>query len=116
MAGRGPQKIKRGINWILDGYENTPDLAITEEEADLKVGIMMDTCKASTLRIHPKVKSVLISGCQNCTVACNDVVSVVEMVNCKRVQFHATGNVPTLQIDGSTECGIHLTNEVKATI
>jgi hypothetical protein len=84
MAAREPQKIKRGINWIFDGYTDARDLEINEE-GDMKVGIMMDTCKNSTLKIAPKVKSILVSGCTNVGIVCTDVVSVVEIVNCKKV-------------------------------
>lgn len=119
-GGRGPQKgPKPGASpekvlnvaqnmWNITNFDG--DNAVTlEGEAEVKHSIRIADCRKSIIRIKDKVKGVTIDNCVQCWLFCNDVLSVIEVVNSDRTQvFAMDGTVNMFSLDKSDGVQVRL--------
>jgi len=91
-----------GGRWMVENYEAEAGL-ITLDQANLKSNVFISMCDEMTVQIPGKVKAVTIDSCVKVRVFVQDVVSTVEMVNCKSVMVvvQKDGKVPSFAIDKS---------------
>merc|ERR1712224_466400 len=59
-------------------------------------------------KIEGKCKSVTISGCDKCAVVVDEVVTTVELINCKQVDVQATTSAPNWTIDKCDRTKVYL--------
>ena len=97
-----------------DGVENKD--APVEVTSDLKEGVYIGKCKGGVFQITTKTKSICISNCSDIGVICSDVVSRIEIINCKKVNVQSTGMIPIVQADKSDRCNIYVSAESVADI
>lgn len=97
-----PQTKFMGGRWMVENYEAEAGL-ITLDQANLKSNVFISMCDEMTVQIPAKVKAVTIDSCVKVRVFVQDVVSTVEMVNCKSVMVvvQKDGKVPSFAIDKS---------------
>merc|ERR1711902_260443 len=71
------------------------------EKCDLKSNIFITMCDDCTVQIMNKVKAVTIDSCVKVRVFVSEVVSTVEVVNCKSVKVIVMegGKVPSFAVD-----------------
>ncbi|ETN98016.1 adenylyl cyclase-associated protein, partial [Reticulomyxa filosa] len=80
---KGPAGIKFvGGRWIGENY-NEGEYVF--DKADIKSNVYISLCDDATFTVPGKVKSVSIDSCVKCNIIVNEVISTVEMVNCKSV-------------------------------
>merc|ERR1712154_681468 len=86
--------IRRRSSWAEDGL-------IVVDKANLKSNVFISMCDGCTVQIPGKVKAVTIDNCVKVRVFVQDVVSTVEMVNCKstKVIVQKDGKVPSFAVD-----------------
>ena len=63
--------------------ENHDEGVYTIDKADMKSNVYIVMGDGATYQITQKVKSVCIDSCNKCRLFVSEVVSTVEMVNCK---------------------------------
>ena len=103
-------RFESGANcWMVDYFEDTSPVDIAEASLNQKVYIFKG--KNSHFKVGNKVNGISIDSCQSCSVLLTDVVSSVEIVNCKSVQIQATGRMPTIQIDKTDGCQVYLSRQ-----
>jgi len=98
-----PKKTKRGKTWFLEYYQEG---LITIDSDLLKGlsfgdGIFLSGCLNCQFMIPEgiKVKSICMDGCARVQVQTWDIVSTVEMVNCKNCTLWLNGVVPSVALD-----------------
>eukprot|EP01048_Picozoa_sp_COSAG05_P008669 COSAG05_NODE_672_length_7990_cov_9.794830_3_plen_117_part_00 len=58
--------------------------------------------------IKAKINAVLLDDCEKTSIVCSDVVSSIDIVNCKSVEVQADGKVPTILVDKTDGCQLYL--------
>jgi len=113
-TGKGPRgpplkELQKGTNWVIENFENEPNITIDEVEKHQLVLII--NCKNCTLRLPKKVKNVSVDGCLKVNVIVDDVISSVEMVNSDRCQVQTTGKVNSFAIDKCNGVNVFLSKD-----
>merc|ERR1712083_504333 len=89
-----------GGRWMVENYEKEGGLQVLDQ-ANLKSNVFITMCDEMTVQIPGKVKAVTIDSCVKVRVFVQDVVSTVEVVNCKSVTVivQKGGKVPSFAVD-----------------
>merc|ERR1719334_1265435 len=97
-----PQTKFMGGRWMVENYEAEAGLILLDK-ANLKSNVFISMCEEMTVQVPGKVKAVTIDSCVKGRVFVQDVVSTVEVVNCKSVMVvvQKDGKVPSFAIDKS---------------
>jgi len=95
-----PQTKFMGGRWMVENYEAEAGLIVLDK-ANLKSNVFISMCDEMTVQVPGKVKAVTIDSCVKVRVFVQDVVSTVEVVNCKSVMVvvQKDGKVPSFAID-----------------
>merc|ERR1712048_228712 len=95
-----PQTKFMGGRWMVENYEAEAGLIVLDK-ANLKSNVFISMCDEMTVQVPGKVKAVTIDNCVKVRVFVQDVVSTVEMVNCKstKVIVQKDGKVPSFAVD-----------------
>ena len=110
---RDPKKFEKGVSWVFQDFEHSPNLVLEEGEAGKTKGVMLDRLTDCTVCIKGKVKNILITGCKKVTVQCQSVVASTEIVACKGLKLQTLGLLPSVAIDGSDGVQVFLNAESK---
>lgn len=100
-----PKKTKRGQTWFLEYYQE--GLITLDAEFLPRLNPSMGIFIAGSLNCQflipedVKVKSIVVDGCKRVQVQTSDIVSTVEMVNCKNCTLWLNGTTPSVTVDKS---------------
>ena len=87
-GGQAPQKPPKfeleGKKWLVEYQVGRNDIVIPETEMNQTV--VLYRCKDTVVQINGKVNSVTIDSCNKTAVVFQDIVSVVEFINCQNIQ------------------------------
>ncbi|MCI4392096.1 hypothetical protein PGIGA_G00142060 [Pangasianodon gigas] len=95
-----------GKKWRVENHEGAQGLVISETE--LKQVVYAFKCNNSTLQIKGKINSITLDSCKKLGLVFDDVVGIVEMINCKDVKVQVLGKVPTISINKTDGCHVYL--------
>uniref|UniRef100_A0A4W4F099 Adenylyl cyclase-associated protein n=1 Tax=Electrophorus electricus TaxID=8005 RepID=A0A4W4F099_ELEEL len=95
-----------GKKWRVENQEGAQGLVISDTE--LKQVVYAFKCNNSTLQIKGKINSITIDNCKKMGLVFDDVVGIVEMINCKDVKVQVIGKVPTISINKTDGCHVYL--------
>lgn len=101
-----PKFEMEGKKWLVEYQVNAPCLEITATEMNQSVNLYK--CKNTVVQIKGKVNSITIDSCSKTAVVFEDIVSVVEFINCQSVQAQSMGVVPTINIEKTDGAQIFL--------
>jgi len=95
-----PQTKFVGGRWMVENYEAENGL-VAVDQVDLKSNVFVTMCDECTIQIKNKVKAITIDSCVKVRVFVQEVVSTVEVVNCKSVKVIVVdgGKVPSFTVD-----------------
>lgn len=65
-------------------------------------------CHNSVIIVKGKCNSVSVDNCKKTSVVFDDIVSMVEFINCQSVKAQAMGKVPTVSVDKTDGAHIYL--------
>eukprot|EP01083_Nonionella_stella_P086225 239401_1 len=97
----GPPQCKfMGGRMMVENYEEENGL-VTVDKIDVKSNVFVTMCDGCTVQINKKVKAITIDNCVKVRVFVQEVVSTVEVVNCKSVKIIVVdgGKVPSFAVD-----------------
>ncbi|XP_007664624.2 adenylyl cyclase-associated protein 2 isoform X1 [Ornithorhynchus anatinus] len=98
-----------GKKWRVEYQEDKNDLVISDTE--LKQVAYIFQCNKSTLQLKGKINSITIDNCKKFGLVFDNVVGIVEIINCKDIQIQVMGKVPTISINKTEGCHIYLSEE-----
>jgi len=65
----------------------------------MKSNVFITNCDDTTIQVKGKVKSISIDNCCKCHIWIDEVVSTVDVVNCKSVVLHIQIKAPAITIE-----------------
>jgi len=94
--------------WFCEWYE---DQEVEIPGVELKQSVYITKCKGCTIKIADKCKSIAVDGCQKTTIQFKSVVSTFEVFNSNRVVADVIDSCPSVAIDKSQGCQVHLSRD-----
>jgi adenylyl cyclase-associated protein len=91
--------------WFVEWYE---DQTLEIKDVEIKQSVYITKCRGCQIVIPDKCKSIAVDGCFKTTITFKSVVSTFEMFNSQRCVADVTDSVPSVAIDKSQGCQIHL--------
>ncbi|XP_075765061.1 adenylyl cyclase-associated protein 1 [Pelodiscus sinensis] len=101
-----PMLELEGKKWRVENQENASNLVIRDTE--LKQVAYIYKCMSSTLQIKGKINSITVDNCKKLGLVFDDVVGIVEIINCRDVKIQVMGKVPTISINKTDGCHVYL--------
>ncbi|KAM6974603.1 adenylyl cyclase-associated protein 1 [Tautogolabrus adspersus] len=98
-----------GKKWKVENQEDAQGLVI--EETELKQVVYAYKCNKSTLTVKGKINSIIVDNCKKMGLVFDDVVGIVEIINCKDVKIQVIGKVPTISINKTDGCHVYLSKD-----
>ncbi|XP_028819693.1 adenylyl cyclase-associated protein 1 [Denticeps clupeoides] len=95
-----------GKKWKVENQEGAQGLVISDTE--LKQVVYAFKCSNSTLQVKGKINSITVDNCKKMGLVFDDVVGIVEVINCKDVKVQVMGKVPTISINKTDGCHVYL--------
>uniref|UniRef100_A0A8C8SR89 Adenylyl cyclase-associated protein n=1 Tax=Pelusios castaneus TaxID=367368 RepID=A0A8C8SR89_9SAUR len=95
-----------GKKWRVEHQENASNLVISDTE--LKQVAYIYQCVNSTLHIKGKINSITVDNCKKLGLVFDDVVGIVEIINCRDIKVQVMGKVPTVSINKTDGCHVYL--------
>uniref|UniRef100_A0A673J5D3 Adenylyl cyclase-associated protein n=1 Tax=Sinocyclocheilus rhinocerous TaxID=307959 RepID=A0A673J5D3_9TELE len=98
-----------GKKWKVENQEGAHGLVISDTE--LKQVVYAFKCNNSTLQVKGKINSITLDNCKKLGLVFDDVVGIVEVINCKDVKVQVMGKVPTISINKTDGCHVYLSKD-----
>ncbi|PWA30144.1 hypothetical protein CCH79_00020144 [Gambusia affinis] len=104
-----------GKKWKVENQEGAQGLVISDTE--LKQVVYAFKCNQSTLQVKGKINSITIGkssepdSCKKMGLVFDDVVGIVEVINCRDVKVQVMGKVPTISINKTDGCHVYLSKD-----
>ncbi|KAJ8268193.1 hypothetical protein COCON_G00133650 [Conger conger] len=101
-----PMLALDGKKWRVENQEGAQGLMISDTE--LKQVVYAYKCNKSTLQVKGKLNSITLDNCKKLGLVFDDVVGIVEVINCRDVKIQVMGKVPTISINKTDGCHVYL--------
>ncbi|KAL0962448.1 hypothetical protein UPYG_G00340130 [Umbra pygmaea] len=98
-----------GKKWKVENQEGAQGLVISDTE--LKQVVYAFKCNNSTLQIKGKINSITLDNCKKLGLVFDDVVGIIEVINCRDVKIQVMGKVPTISINKTDGCHVYLSKD-----
>ncbi|KAM3857977.1 adenylyl cyclase-associated protein 1 [Diretmus argenteus] len=98
-----------GKKWKVENQEGVEDLVISDTE--LKQVVYAFKCNKSRLQVKGKLNSITVDNCKKMGLVFDDVVGIVEVINCRDVKIQVIGKVPTISINKTDGCHVYLSKD-----
>uniref|UniRef100_A0A673BMI2 C-CAP/cofactor C-like domain-containing protein n=1 Tax=Sphaeramia orbicularis TaxID=375764 RepID=A0A673BMI2_9TELE len=98
-----------GKKWKVENQEGDQNLLISDTE--LKQVVYAYKCNKSTLQVKGKLNSITLDNCKKMGLVFQDVVGIVEIINCRDVKVQVMGKVPTISINKTDGCHVYLSQD-----
>ncbi|XP_059206229.1 adenylyl cyclase-associated protein 1 [Centropristis striata] len=98
-----------GKKWKVENQEDNQNLVISDTE--LKQVVYAFKCNKSTLQVKGKLNSITLDNCKKMGLVFEDVVGIIEVINCKDVKVQVMGKVPTISINKTDGCHVYLSKD-----
>ncbi|XP_051527392.1 adenylyl cyclase-associated protein 1 isoform X2 [Myxocyprinus asiaticus] len=98
-----------GKKWKVENHEGAQGLVISDTE--LKQVVYAFKCNKSTLQVKGKINSITLDNCKKMGLVFDDVVGIIEVINCKDVKVQVMGKVPTISINKTDGCHVYLSKD-----
>lgn len=98
-----------GKKWKVENQEGVQGLVISDTE--LKQVVYAYKCNKSTLQVKGKINSITIDNCKKMGLVFDDVVGIVEVINCRDVKVQVMGKIPTISINKTDGCHVYLSKD-----
>ncbi|XP_056596999.1 adenylyl cyclase-associated protein 1 [Triplophysa dalaica] len=98
-----------GKKWKVENQEGAHGLVISDTE--LKQVVYAFKCNNSTLNVKGKINSITLDNCKKLGLVFDDVVGIIEVINCKDVKVQVMGKVPTISINKTDGCHVYLSKD-----
>ena len=103
-----PKLALDGRKWNCEYYVDDRTGALVITECNHKETVTIFRCINSVILIKAKINAILLDDCDKTSIVCSDVVSSIDIVNCKSVEVQAEGKVPTILVDKTDGCQMYL--------
>lgn len=103
---RPPKFELEGKKWLVEYQNGNQSIVISETEMNQSVNLYK--CKDTVVQVKGKVNSITVDSCIKTAVVFENIVSVVEFINCQNIQAQSMGVVPTVNVEKTDAAQIYL--------
>ncbi|KAH9405248.1 F-actin-capping protein subunit alpha [Tyrophagus putrescentiae] len=105
-----PPKFElEGKKWLVENHQGNKSLTITDTNMSQSVNVY--NCTDSLLIVKGKVNSITVNKCKKFSIVFDNIVAVVEFIDCQRAQAQVNGFVPTITADKVDGIEVFLSKE-----
>ncbi|KAJ8980718.1 hypothetical protein NQ317_019213 [Molorchus minor] len=104
-----PKFVRDGKKWLIEHQKGNHQLLV--ENAEMNNVVYLYNCVDSTVIIKGKINSITVDSCKKTAIVFDNLVAVIEFINCQSVQMQVFGKVPTISIDKTDGCQIYLSQD-----
>jgi len=109
-AKKGAPKLElQGNKWVIENHDNAKNLEI--KDVQTKHTVYVYRCDNCVLRVAGKVNNITLDGCKKFSLAFDDAIAAIEVVNCSSVEVQCLGKVPSFAIDKSSGVQLFLSKD-----
>ena len=96
-------------NWAVEHHKGNREIVI--EITDMKQTVYIYKCENSVVQIKGKVNSITVDGCKKTSVAFENLLGQIEVINCQSVEIQTLGTLPTVSIQKTDGCQVYLSKD-----
>eukprot|EP00475_Leptophrys_vorax_P019870 TRINITY_DN271_c0_g1_i1.p1 TRINITY_DN271_c0_g1~~TRINITY_DN271_c0_g1_i1.p1 ORF type:complete len:187 (-),score=58.86 TRINITY_DN271_c0_g1_i1:76-588(-) len=118
-----PPKIEYDVQahrHTVTGLDKEHKEAVTVTATEIRDTVYIEKATGGTILVKGKVNAITLNNCQGLTIAVEDVISVVEIINSKKTKLYlgenpldSTVSVGTVIVDKSNSISIYANNHFK---
>lgn len=108
ITGTAIKELREGTKWYVENHEGEGKLQLEVQITSTKESVYIRHVDNAFVIIKGKFNSVVMDDCHKTTLVFENIVSSVEVVNCKSVKIQVTGAVPTMLVDKTDGIIIYL--------
>uniref|UniRef100_A0A914YCG9 C-CAP/cofactor C-like domain-containing protein n=1 Tax=Panagrolaimus superbus TaxID=310955 RepID=A0A914YCG9_9BILA len=96
-------------NWAVEHHKGNREIVV--EVTDMKQTVYIYKCENSVVQIKGKVNSITVDGCKKTSVAFENLLGQVEVINSQSVEIQTLGSLPTISIQKTDGCQVYLSKD-----
>lgn len=104
-----PKLALEGKKWMIENQIGQKNLFLDQTEMNQSINVYK--CEDCVLTVKGKINSITVDLSKKFSIVFENIVSVVEFINCQRIQAQAMGIVPTITVDKVDNIEIYLAKE-----
>lgn len=89
------------------------DAMLEVQVKSTKDSVYLEKCTGGVVKIIGKVNAVTVNNCASVGVVLDDAISIIEIINSKKVQCQVLGTVPTIHVDRSVSTTVYASEASK---
>ncbi|XP_030596787.1 adenylyl cyclase-associated protein 2 isoform X2 [Archocentrus centrarchus] len=105
--------ITKGLKHVSDDQKTHKNPSLRSQQPTSTKGKNPGSVSSPTaaVQIKGKINSIIIDNCKKLGVVFENVVGIVEIINCKAIQLQVLGTVPTISINKTEGCQVYLSKD-----
>ena len=88
-----------GRKWALEYHTGNTQEQFTIQSTEMSQSVNIYRCERIMVIVQGKVNSITVDSCKKLSLVFDDIVSMVEFINCQSIQAQPMSKVPTITID-----------------
>lgn len=98
-TNRVPKFEFEGRKWILEYHNGSTQEQFTIQATEMNQSVNIYRCERIMVIVQGKINSITVDSCKKLSLVFDDIVSLVEFINCQSIQAQPMAKVPTITID-----------------
>ncbi|KAG9510829.1 Adenylyl cyclase-associated protein 1 [Fragariocoptes setiger] len=96
---RTPKFEFEGKKWVLEYHDGSIQEQFNIQATEMNQSVNIYKCERVMVVVSGKINSITVDSCKKLSLVFDDIVSVVEFINCQGIQAQPMAKVPTITID-----------------
>lgn len=96
---RVPKFELEGRKWALEYHTGQTQEQFTIQATEMSQSVNIYRCERIMVIVQGKLNSITVDSCKKVSIVFDDIVSMVEFINCQSIQAQPMSKVPTITID-----------------
>jgi adenylyl cyclase-associated protein len=96
-------------NWAVEYHKGNREIVINA--TDMKQTVYIFKCENSVVQIKGKVNSITVDGCKKTSIAFENLLGQVEVINSQSIEVQTLGSLPTISIQKTDGCQVYLSKD-----
>lgn len=108
---RIPKFEFEGRKWALEYHNGSIQEQFNIQATEMNQSVNIYRCERIMVIVQGKINSITVDSCKKISLVFDDIVSLVEFINCQGIKAQPMGNVPTITIDKTDGIQLFLRKE-----
>ena len=108
---RVPKFEFEGRKWVLEYQNGSTQEQFMIRATEINQSVNIYRCERIMVIVQGKLNSITVDSCKKLSLVFDDIVSLVEFINCQGIQAQPMAKVPTITVDKTDGIQIFLRKE-----